>query len=396
MRARTARFAMRAYPRAYRAVHEDEMLATLLDLEETGRAAGLVGVLDLVGHGALVRLGGPRRALGTLGTAAVLVVGALVAVILLQGSGPGQQFGGVPWLSQAVGQRFVAAQVTPVPARLPRPKTACPVSWLSASAGGGPAGGMESTVVITLRNDGPETCALTGTPSVVAYGPSGAVRVAATRPWPPPLWGGPSVDAAGIAAPHHSLFVELFFGDWCSAAGRRPPGGFPTYDDLSVSRPGGWSLNVPVRPFAIPPCFFVTSRFAAWRPPPIMPVLPFDRLFARLRLPHTFTPGSTLIYDVVLHNPTARAIPLTPCPAYEVAARSGRYQFTGWYLLNCRAKTAIPPHGAISFRMKLRVSRLATSRRLGISWQLNNPEVCPAWSGFGRCPLRTMGLVDAA
>ena len=382
-------------PRTYREVHEEEMFATLLDLEEGGRAAGLVGVLDLVGHGALVRIAGPRRALGTLGVVAMLVVGALVAVNLLEGGGPGEQFGGIPWLPKVVVQKFVAAQVTPVPVRLPRPRTACPVSWLSASAGEGPAGGMESTVWITLRNDGPETCALSGTPSVVAYGPRGAVRVAATKPWPPPLWGGPSEDAAGIAAPHHFIFVELFYGDWCDAAGSRPHA-FPMYDDLSISRLGGWSLNVPVRLFTIPPCFFVTSRFAAMQPPPIAPVLPFDRLYPRLRLPRTFTPGSTFVYDVVLHNPTARAVPLTPCPAYEVTAHSGRYQFTGWYLLNCRAKSAIPPHGAVSFRMKLRVPRLHTSRGLGISWQLNNPEICPAWSGFGRCPLRTRALVYTA
>jgi hypothetical protein len=394
MRAPFARAALRAYPPAYRKVHEQEILGTLLDLHDGGRTAGLVGVLDLVGHGALLRLGGARRAVQFSCAMVLLVAGVLVATNLLVRAAPVERFGGVPWVPQVATPKFVTAQVSSVPVRLPRARAVCPTSWLSVTAGAGSAGGMESSVFITMRNDGPVTCALGGTPTVTAYGAGSPARTATSGPLPP-IWGGPTYDAAPIAAPHHTIFEELFIQDWCDAVGRQAPvATFPSYDTLSLSRAGGWQLTVPVRAFGIPPCSFVASPFATTRPPPEMPVLPFDQLFPRLRLPSTFSPSTTVTYDVVLHNPTDRVVALTPCPAYQVTAYSGHFRFSGWYVLNCRSRHEIPPHGVVTFQMKLRLSRLANSHRLGITWLLNSPESCTAWSNH--CPLRSHGVVHAS
>jgi hypothetical protein len=82
-------------------------------------------------------------------------------------------------------------------------------------------------------------------------------------------------------------------------------------------------------------------------------------LTAALAAPASAAAGATLEYTVTLTNPTSRAVPLTPCPAYTqslVAPRSGggagRALVGGRYLLNCAAVRSLAPGASATFAMR--------------------------------------------
>jgi hypothetical protein len=81
---------------------------------------------------------------------------------------------------------------------------------------------------------------------------------------------------------------------------------------------------------------------------PVSPTLPVR---AAVTAPATARAGSVLAYTVTLTNTSAKAVRLSPCPAYtETALPSGtplRYR------LNCTPVTALQPSRAVRFAMRL-------------------------------------------
>jgi hypothetical protein len=81
---------------------------------------------------------------------------------------------------------------------------------------------------------------------------------------------------------------------------------------------------------------------------PVSPTLP---VHAAVTAPATARAGSVLAYTVTLTNTSAKAVGLSPCPAYtETALPSGtplRYR------LNCTPVKALQPHVAVRFAMRL-------------------------------------------
>jgi hypothetical protein len=108
------------------------------------------------------------------------------------------------------------------------------------------------------------------------------------------------------------------------------------------------------------------------------PTYPTDPLVATVNLPGQIRAGSTFDYTVTLTNPTAKAIPLSPCLTYEehvttakpdtAAASVGLY-----YQLNCAGNPVVPAHQPLTFAMRIPAPKQAGSGWL--TWRLQPTNV---------------------
>jgi hypothetical protein len=96
---------------------------------------------------------------------------------------------------------------------------------------------------------------------------------------------------------------------------------------------------------------------------------PWHRLVATLTGPAKVQAGDSLDYRVRLTNRTAEAIPLSPCPAYDLSVGLR----TMSYGLNCAdaPTSAIEPGASMSFDLPVSISRsLSSGTRTDVAWSL--------------------------
>jgi len=77
--------------------------------------------------------------------------------------------------------------------------------------------------------------------------------------------------------------------------------------------------------------------------------------------------GTDFGYLVTLANPTARTVPLRPCPSYAEFLDG----IVLYYYLNCGAAPAVPARGSVTFRMRLRLpAGLGAAPDAKLDWQV--------------------------
>jgi hypothetical protein len=116
------------------------------------------------------------------------------------------------------------------------------------------------------------------------------------------------------------------------------------------------------------------------QPEQSQPRTPASRLTTTLDTPATVAAGATLLYVVALTNPTAKAVTLSPCPAYLQAAPSILVKDVE--ALNCRPVGAIAAHGTVCFEMHMPIPVGTTAGELQIIWQLVGPDASPEASAL--------------
>jgi hypothetical protein len=112
--------------------------------------------------------------------------------------------------------------------------------------------------------------------------------------------------------------------------------------------------------------------------------------------PQTATPGSRIVYHVVLANPTGQPVPLEPCPGYTVElfsmgdASHEAVNHGQLYRMNCRPVHALPAGGSVRFEMVAEVpASMSAGRDLTVTWRLAAPRFAPGAKHWGTFTLRT-------
>lgn len=358
------RWLLRAYPKAYRAVREDEILATLLDAAPPEqRGPKLSDAIDVGFRGMQLRLAGARR--HPLWVASVSVVAASVAAALaLVAVSTPHPFvaSGVPWLNDPVSSSYAHALTVAKP--LPKPTTSAPpcrASQLEFMSSGSNEGGMQVWTFLDFRNSGPASCLLRGTPTVTAY--SAAY---------PPLVGSPQSPAdtqffgeVADTPPGGTVTAELTDFEGCQGSANDGR----TYNEMLLDLPDGGSVLLPIayRDYCDP---FGVSPFFTSVPQPTFYSFPTDVLRAHMRMPATVQHGTTLVYDIELSNPTRHRVAFSPCPVYEMSADKADAVAPAYFRLDCRGVPPLAPHHSRFFQMKLRVPSHGVEHNLWVYWKL--------------------------
>jgi hypothetical protein len=278
--------------------------------------------------------------------------------------------GAIPWIHAPTEPPL------PPPPRppLPRPTDArpCRVDDVAASFDGGNGAGGHALVYVTFRNISTSTCVLKGYPQVTATEP-GLPDVAGTD--------GSFFPSAGTAnmAPGQNTFLGLETDTYCAA---RPGGGGgrPRYHHVDIVLPADGTVSLDQPDGFDVTCGLHLSEFSVPQPEPPQPRTPASRLTTTLDTPATVAAGATLIYVVALTNPNARAVTLSPCPAYLQAAPS--IPVKDVEALNCRPIGAIAAHGTVRFEMHMQIPVRTTAGELKIIWQLVGPAAAPKASAL--------------
>jgi Protein of unknown function (DUF4232) len=258
--------------------------------------------------------------------------------------------GVVPWADQPA-----------VPYAEPGPRTfatdarPCRPAELRTSPGRSGVGLGNTNVAIQFTNRSAAACVLLGYPTVAGISPGGAITpLAATHG---SYFGDPGPPAN--IAPGQTAAVNVSGADACQAA---QDGERRVYRQLRIGLPGGGTVDAPVAQFdAI--CGVSVSRFGVPADQPAAP--PPSPLTARITAAATVRPGEDFTYTVTLTNPTAKAYPLMPCPAYEeyvyaitgpgtTAARDDHVARN--YYLNCDTVRQIRAHSSVVYQMRLQLA----------------------------------------
>lgn len=239
---------------------------------------------------------------------------------------------------------------------------ACTAAQLSVSTGPLSENG-ERYIKITNASTGP--CTLDGMPAnAVGVQADGKTRSIDTRPTDA------NVVFAANLKPGYSGFVIIGSTNQCAHPSHM------RLTELSFEVPAGGRVTYrfpPAQPFPVGcgvgmgPLGLLNTH---------QPDSPIDQLDATAAMPRSVIAGRTTSYTVALHNPTARAIALTPCPTYIEYLESS--PITGSaikrYYLNCKgAGGASPARGFVTFTMKIPTSPVPGSARWG--WALQNYDV---------------------
>ncbi len=257
--------------------------------------------------------------------------------------------GVVPWADQPA-----------VPYAEPGPRTfatdarPCRPAELRTSPGRSGVGLGNTNVAVQFTNRSAAACVLLGYPTVAGISPGGAITpLAATHG---SYFGDPGPPAN--IAPGQTAAVNVSGADACQAA---QDGERRVYRLLRIGLPGGGTIDAPVAQFdAI--CGVSVSRFGVPADQPAAP--PPSPLTARITAAATVRPGEDFTYTVTLTNPTAKAYPLMPCPAYEeyvyaitgpgtIAARDDHVARN--YYLNCDTVRQIRAQSSVAYQMRLQL-----------------------------------------
>jgi hypothetical protein len=278
--------------------------------------------------------------------------------------------GAIPWIHTPT------KQPRPSPSPLPRPRPTdarpCRANDVAANFDGSNGAGGHAIVYVTFRNISASTCMLNGYPKVTATEP-GLPDVAGTD--------GSFFESDGTAnmVPGQNTLLGLETDTYCAA---RPGGGGggPRYHHLALALPGGGTVSLDRTDGFDVTCGLHLTEFFVPQPAQPHPRTPASRLTTTLDTPATVAAGATLIYVVALTNPTAKAITLSPCPAYLQAAPSITVKDVE--ALDCRPVGAIAAYGTVGFEMHMPIPAGTPAGELKIIWQLVAPDTSPEASAL--------------
>jgi len=282
------------------------------------------------------------------------------------GTSTGQAAGVIPWVDTPAVTTTTTAPVLP-PATAPL----CRASQLAASAGphGAAAGNLATGVY--LKNLGPTTCQLSGWATISGLRPGAAPVPLVARHG---TFFGPTspVDLK----PGQKGVLVLGTGDDCdavnqpdtSAAQASVTGG--TYAGIMLRLPGGGDISVLGVSLDVA-CGLSESQLGGYPPPPVSPPPPGPGSVSSLvvRLVHLgdLHPGRTYRYEVILTNPAASSIRLSPCPAYTENLDSDSFT----YRLNCRSVRQIAGHRSVTMAMQVPSSAELPGSVAKLNWNLD-------------------------
>lgn len=247
--------------------------------------------------------------------------------------------------------------------------TPCQARQLRVSRARGGVGLGHVLDRFSFRNTSSSTCLATGFPAVTAIGEGGKrVRLRVRRNPSGTYFG---VILAADIDPGHTAQLDLDTEDvTCDIRPRRAyravafilPGGGTVRSQLELGRAcGHWQMSRLGRPQRIANGGAVT------------PGGPGHLRVSWSVGPDTSArPGEVLHYVVTLRNPTATAIPLSPCPAYTEALSWDGGTAARTLFLNCAAVPVVEPRQSVRYRMVLRIPRQAAGAGK-LVWRLDVP-----------------------
>ncbi len=229
---------------------------------------------------------------------------------------------------------------------------------------------------VRLTNRGHWPCTLSGGPTAVT-----GVAVAGGMATLTRVANGDGFNLIGPGPanlrPGQAGWVTLSYGDGCPAL---TSGGKADYRTLFIVLDGGRvRVDFPAALNLI--CGLRASRYGAPPPAPPGSRSPLNALTTTLATPATFSAGATASYTVTLHNQSAAAVRLAPCPSYTeylgVSSGPGKSQYLArHYYLNCAAIRQIPARESVTFAMRMPVPSRAGQAKFG--WQLQGTDVATA------------------
>lgn len=269
----------------------------------------------------------------------------------------------VPWSSETPVPPATAT-ATPVPGA-----AACRADQLAAgSAGwGGATGSLLGRFLVWNASDSP--CRLKGLASVAIVDAAGrslnVIESTAAGPPAQPIVLGSRQSAPALdQEPPRGLASETFqWFNWCAASPKGPLSLAVTLSEsgvlrLPVASPGG-DASAPRCDDAAAPSTLTVSEFEETRGPSPTepPAVPAEGLRLALEVPDQATAGQAFHYVAALTNPSASAIPLSPCPTYRESLVTPSGQVALDYVLDCAAVASIGPGQTVRFAMVFEIPR---------------------------------------
>jgi hypothetical protein len=282
-----------------------------------------------------------RRVAGAAGSVTLaLLLAIAVAVAWMRPPGgppviqPAPTPSAVPWLD-------APAVTYPRPTLDPRtPTTSCPAAELVVNPVASNGAGGTRVYIVQVRNTGETRCTLSGIPQLRYTDAGGAIRTATTLQLPQNVTDPNSVPAT--IDPGETAQLEIDTKGSC-LDGRSQI----RYDDARLALAGGGELRLGVSLDAT--CGVWMSRWARPLREGTLANPAWDVLTVSLELPASVQIGQTLVYVVVLTNPSGVPVALIPCPNYFQSL--GGVKAGGVFQLNC-AVSVVPAHGAVRFEMR--------------------------------------------
>lgn len=285
----------------------------------------------------------------------IVFLALLTLAAVLPGGAPAAQSNGpVPFLNVPASRPALRA---PAPAA-----RACAAADLQAQTGRQGARRGYATQEIKLTNRGTQACYLTGTPEL-GLGPKGAAQAIARHPNAPA-----ALQERTDLAPGDTALVLVGTPGSCDAA-IGPERKVNTH--LQVGFPGGGAASLEgahVDTLCGEANVLDMQVLHAEHAPAAL-----AQLQGAVHLEGRAMPGSELHYTVVLTNPTARAISLTPCPSFTQSLFGDREVTSATLRLNCAATGNVIPAGqSVTYEMRLAIPAHVEADAVKLSWQLED------------------------
>lgn len=282
----------------------------------------------------------------------------------------------VPW-DAAVPTQVAARQVAPAaPCRASRLRVVGAGLLFAPAVSGG-------TGRLTLRNDGPGACRLTGRPDVLAFGASPEPRQQQV-PLPAQAPAFPDVvppDTTLLALPAGGMAtLDIDWRNWCvpvANGARKPP--IPPRA-VRITLPGGHG-SIDAGYNAVPSCDapgqLSTIGVRPFQPAPLRSATPWTTGTVQATIqpisggkaPLTGKRGYEVSFAVQLHNASGTPVRFDRCPlVIEMLAPSGRPEV---HQLNCRAASPIASGGSRHFDMRIKIPADAPAGANGLFWELD-------------------------
>jgi hypothetical protein len=268
-------------------------------------------------------------------------------VVPSAGAAPSTGGSGVPWIDAPL----------PKPAPPPDPNApvvhrkvyrACTATDLAGDPGGWGGAGGTGYRRLGFTNTSPTPCTL-------ADGPLALIGVSGTGR--PVKVGGPGsgfglhLDQVANLQHGATAYVELVNPGECGMALTAP-----YYARLQVELADGSLLTMQTpkdyERLGVG-CSYGVSGFGPPHHEVPEPTYPTSPLVITNTMPAHVLAGGIVDFTVTLHNPTARNVPLTPCPAYEEALNVYPDVVDRVYQLNCSHHTKLAPGEALTFAMRI-------------------------------------------